>query len=426
MNIRNLLSAMLYKPITEKDEYLFLKEHVGKDTAFSYFWGDPKAIEVVQKTLEEVINTMNEKEKAYFLFEMNVSKIVRKIEGNGVPISTELLQEMCNNNYQKDYMDSYKRLQSKCQSYEVEFSESFVRGSDDFEEPYTFLNCDLKAVRKKWRKKNLMDYAKLAKHIKNGRIYCTYSEYGTVTGRIQTKNPNVQGLPKKVREKCIVPGKGKGRALILADYSAEELVLAAIIAEDKKFILDIWNDVDFHSETAAVLFGKNISEVNKKERSIAKEVTFMTLYGAKPVTLEKKFSEEGYVVNGENIQKKILARYPMIEKIRSEIERNGFIQLFSGRKIDCATIGRKYTWVNRCIQSNASLVLKAVILELDAKLSSETQIVCLIHDEIMLEMNEENTEECAKIVRDTMENALKYFGIKEKMPVKIEVRRGEN
>lgn len=425
MNIRNLLSAMLYKPITEKDEYLFLKEHVGKDTAFSYFRGDPKAIEVVQKTLEEVINTMNEKEKAYFLFGMNVSKIVRKIEGNGVPISTELLQEMCNN-YQKDYMESCKRLQSKCQSYEVEFSASFVRGSDDFEEPYTFLNCDLKAVRKKWRKKNLMDYAKLAKHIKNGRIYCTYSEYGTVTGRIQTKNPNVQGLPKEVREKCIVPSKGKGRALILADYSAEELVLAAIIAEDKKFISDVWNEVDFHRETAAFLFEKDISEINQAERSIAKEVTFMVLYGAKPVTLEKKFSEEGYVVNGENIQKNILARYPMIEKIRSEIERNGFIQLFSGRKIDCATIGRKYTWVNRCIQSNASLVLKAVILELDVKLPSETQIVCLIHDEIMLEMNRESIPECTEIVRDTMENALKYFGIEEKMPVKIEVRRGED
>lgn len=266
-----------------------------------------------------------------------------------------------------------------------------------------------------------MNYAKWSKHIKNGRIYCTYLPYGTTTGRIQTKNPNVQGLPGKVREKCFLPSKDK--VLIFADYTAEELVLASVIAEDSDFIADIRDGIDFHKATAAALLKKDIAEVSKSERSIAKEATFMTIYGAVPSTLEKKFSDNGYLINGKTIQETILARYPMIEKLRSEIEWKGYIQLLTGRKIDCTTLGKKYTWLNYCIQTNAAIVLKSVIIELDNRLPSDAKIVCLIHDEIILEVNAQNYQECIEIVKGTMENALNQFGIVGKMPLKINARK---
>lgn len=418
--MKNLLSAMLFKPISDKDEYLFLKEQVGKDVTWAYYRNDSESVNAVKKALTEMLDSMNAKDQEYFHFEMKVSEIVKKIEGNGIPISTELLHEVCDN-YQNEYLDSYVSLQSKCQSHSLNLNESFITGREEFHEAYSFLNPELKDLRKKWRKKNLMNYAKWSKHIKNGRIYCTYLPYGTTTGRIQTKNPNVQGLPGKVREKCFLPSKDK--VLIFADYTAEELVLASVIAEDSDFIADIRDGIDFHKATAAALLKKDIAEVSKSERSIAKEATFMTIYGAVPSTLEKKFSDNGYLINGKTIQETILARYPMIEKLRSEIEWKGYIQLLTGRKIDCATLGKKYTWLNYCIQTNAAIVLKSVIIELDNRLPSDAKIVCLIHDEIILEVNAQNYQECIEIVKGTMENALNQFGIVGKMPLKINARK---
>lgn len=418
--MKNLLSAMLFKPISDKDEYLFLKEQVGKDVTWAYYRNDSESVNAVKKALTEMLDSMNAKDQEYFHFEMKVSEIVKKIEGNGIPISTELLHEVCDN-YQNEYLDSYVSLQSKCQSHSLNLNESFITGREEFHEAYSFLNPELKDLRKKWRKKNLMNYAKWSKHIKNGRIYCTYLPYGTTTGRIQTKNPNVQGLPGKVREKCFLPSKDK--VLIFADYTAEELVLASVIAEDSDFIADIRDGIDFHKATAAALLKKDIAEISKSERNIAKEATFMTIYGAVPSTLEKKFSDNGYLINGKTIQETILARYPMIEKLRSEIEWKGYIQLLTGRKIDCTTLGKKYTWLNYCIQTNAAIVLKSVIIELDNRLPSDAKIVCLIHDEIILEVNAQNYQECIEIVKGTMENALNQFGIVEKMPLKINARK---
>jgi len=115
-----------------------------------------------------------------------------------------------------------------------------------------------------------------------GRIHTTYMQTGTQTGRLSSKEPNLQNIPIKTEEgrrirKAFIPSKGN--ILISADYSQIELFLLAEFSKDPNMMAAFNNNEDIHKKTASLIFDKNIEEITKEERGVAKAVNFGILYG---------------------------------------------------------------------------------------------------------------------------------------------------
>jgi DNA polymerase-1 len=120
---------------------------------------------------------------------------------------------------------------------------------------------------------------KLASFDKNHRIYTSFLQTGTATGRLSSKNPNLQNIPvrtelgREIRKAFIAK---EGYKLVSFDYSQIELRLLAHFSKDPALVEAFREDKDIHLETAVKIFGK---EKAKEKRAIAKSINFGLLYG---------------------------------------------------------------------------------------------------------------------------------------------------
>ena len=79
--------------------------------------------------------------------------------------------------------------------------------------------------------------------------------------------------------------------------------------------------------------------------------------------------------------------------------------------------------MNRCIQGSGSIILKQVIIDLMDRLPSDAKIVCLIHDEVIVECSIDKLQECQAIISDVMKHVLQNFNINIELPIEMEVRK---
>ena len=200
-----------------------------------------------------------------------------------------------------------------------------------------------------------------------------------------------------------------------------------MLAKDKQLLTDIHNGVDFHKRVASKLFAKKIDGVTSLERNVAKRLTFACLYGAGETGLKNTAKEmlggdaESIV---ENIKKTIEAEYPAIKVIEKRIKDENKLTLIDGSFISLDAIEKRYTAVNRCIQGSGSIILKQVIIDLMERLPSDAKIVCLIHDEVVVECSVDKLQECQAIISDVMRHVLENFNINVELPIEMEVRNG--
>jgi len=119
----------------------------------------------------------------------------------------------------------------------------------------------------------------LAKEDSRGRVYTSFLQTGTATGRLSSKNPNLQNIPtrsklgRRVREGFIAEG---GYRLLSIDYSQIELRFLAHYSKDSTLIDSFERGVDIHTLTASKLFGDELAE---EKRYFAKSINFGILYG---------------------------------------------------------------------------------------------------------------------------------------------------
>ena len=133
----------------------------------------------------------------------------------------------------------------------------------------------------------LIEYAESSE---DGRVHSTFNQLGTSTGRLSSRNPNLQNIPtrsemgKEVRDMFVAT---KGKKLVSIDYSQIELRIMASLSKDRNMIEDFGNSLDFHTATAIRLLGKKKGKVSKNDRRIAKIINFGVLYGMSPFGLSK-------------------------------------------------------------------------------------------------------------------------------------------
>ncbi len=258
---------------------------------------------------------------------------------------------------------------------------------------------------------------KLAKKDKESRIHTHFLQTGTATGRLSSKDPNLQNIPvrtalgRSVRSAFVAK---EGYKLVSIDYSQIELRLLAHFSQDSALMEAFEKDEDIHMATAVKLFGE---EEAKAKRNFAKSINFGLLYGMG----SRKLSDELGITTKE--AKQIIESYfqafptvkSYLEQIQEQVKRDGFVTTLLGRRrvfdyenappVQKASILRES--VNTVFQGSAADLIKLAMLELDTLIREEsldTFMLLQIHDELIFEITESEAEKSAERFRYMMEN----------------------
>ncbi|SFV53206.1 DNA polymerase I [hydrothermal vent metagenome] len=260
---------------------------------------------------------------------------------------------------------------------------------------------------------------KLAQADEKSRIYTSFGQTGTATGRLSSRDPNLQNIPvrsalgRSVREAFIAK---EGYKLVSIDYSQIELRLLAHFSQDAALLEAFKNGVDIHLATSTILFGE---EEAKEKRSFAKSVNFGLLYGMGP----KKLSEELGISSSEakDIITNYFASFPTVknflEGIQERVKIDGYVETILKRRrifdYESANGMQKAAFmresVNTVFQGSAADLIKLSMNQIDSMIREEELdafMLLQIHDELIFEVKEEKVEEISKRFVHTMENVL--------------------
>jgi DNA polymerase-1 len=253
------------------------------------------------------------------------------------------------------------------------------------------------------------------------RLHPHFSLTGTVTGRMSSKKPNIQGFPRKDVFRDIIKAPD-GRLLVIADYNAMELRVAAQIANEIRLIEGFKHGADPHMLTAALLLGKAGEAVSKAERQLAKAVNFGLLYGQGAKSLSayarKSFGVELSIEAAEIYRRAWFEAYPEIRRWQREHNGRcsaslraqtpaGRIRRWSNHNWGDKTGYRSTEAYNMPIQGGAAecvLVAMALLVRLLAVRNLDAYLIASVHDELIVEC----CEDVADVVSALLEEAMTF------------------
>ncbi|MFP4457363.1 MAG: DNA polymerase I [Clostridia bacterium] len=273
----------------------------------------------------------------------------------------------------------------------------------------------------------------------DGRIRTTYKQTTTATGRLSSTEPNLQNIPirmeqgRKIR-KAFVPGEDFDY-LLSADYSQIELRILAHLSQDKLLIEAFKNDEDIHTRTAAEVFGVAKSEVSKELRSRAKAVNFGIVYGQSDYGLSQELDisrkEAGeYIDRYFDRYKKVR---DFLDKTIVKAKSDGYVETMLNRRRYLPEINsRSYhrrsfaerTATNTPIQGSAADLIKLAMVKLSEKLEEgnyKSRMLLQVHDELVLEVKNDELEEVAKLLEKTMVESMDLT-----VPIKVDLKLGKD
>lgn len=266
-----------------------------------------------------------------------------------------------------------------------------------------------------------------------GRVHSYFHQTITATGRISSSEPNLQNIPTREELGKNIKKAFKARegyVYIDADYSQIELRVLAHIANDENMINAFKNDEDIHKEVASKVFGVPLDKVTKEQRSKAKAVNFGIVYGITDFGLGQQIGI-GRKQAKEYIDS-YLAKYQGIKSymdgVIKKATEDGYVETLFGRRRYINELKSnnymvrefgKRAAMNTPIQGTAADIMKIAMNEVYAKLEEsglDAKLILQVHDELMIEVKEEQKEEAKKILKDCMENSTKLS-----VPLKVEV-----
>lgn len=271
----------------------------------------------------------------------------------------------------------------------------------------------------------------------DGRIHTHFIQTGTATGRLSSKDPNLQNIPirdeegRRIRQAFVAE---PGNVLISADYSQIELVVLAHLSQDPGLIEAFIKGQDVHRRTASLIFGVPEDQVSPEQRRIAKTINFGVMYGMSAFRLSNELG-----ISRTDAQTFINTYFTTYKGIRSfiddtikETERTGYSQTILGRRRYIPTIASRNKTekaaaervaINTPIQGSAADIVKLAMIRLDKALrksGSPAQMLLQVHDELILECPESHAEEAARLVKEEMEQAIVL-----RVPLRVSVETGK-
>ena len=238
----------------------------------------------------------------------------------------------------------------------------------------------------------------------DGRLHTSLQQNGTTTGRLSSRNPNLQNIPIGGEDATAIRNlfiAEEGWELLAIDYSQIELRIAALLSQDKNLIEIFSSDGDVHTSTASRIFSLPEDEVTSEQRQHAKVINFGILYGMGIQSLRQSIKvslseAEKFIVE---YKKAFPGLFEYMDTLRREAKETGFVTTPHGRVRQVDGINSKLAFVrsqaeriaiNSVIQGTAADVIKLAMIKVDRLISKrdDVRMILQIHDELLFEVKE--------------------------------------
>lgn len=242
-----------------------------------------------------------------------------------------------------------------------------------------------------------------------GRVHTNYAQAVAVTGRLASNEPNLQNIPvrtaegRRIREAFIA---SPGYRIISADYSQIELRIMAHISQDAGLLKAFAAGEDIHRATAAEVFGAELEAVNNEQRRYAKIINFGLIYGMSEFGLASQLGIERSAARA--YMDRYFARYPGVanymQRTREAARENGYVETVFGRRLWLPEInssngnrrqGAERAAINAPMQGTAADIIKLAMIAVHgwlAKTSLRSKLIMQVHDELVLEVPDDEIE----------------------------------
>ena len=446
--IEDLAREYLDMPIKEREQYFakmsLMQACEEKTDAFVNYAGTlAYVLFASRQAVLERVTELGMKE-LFDDVEMPLSKVLYDMERLGVLIDKDELIR-----YGKSLTEGIERLQTRIyeaageefnlnspkQLAEVLFEKMQLPGGKKTKSGYSTAADVLEKLAEEYPiVADILEYRTLAKLkstyadgllqciAEDNRIHTTFKQTITATGRISSTEPNLQNIPmrmelgRKIR-KAFIPKPGY--VFMDADYSQIELRLLAHMSGDEQLIEAYKQDADIHRITASKVFHTPLHEVTDLQRRNAKAVNFGIVYGISSFGLSQDLSinrkeAEGYI-------RAYFEQYPKVkeflDKTVADAEEDGYVTTMFGRRRPLPEIlssnfmqrsfGKRVA-MNAPIQGSAADIMKIAMIRVWEELKKqnlESRILIQVHDELLLEVKEEEVEKVERILVEGMKNA---------------------
>ncbi|HEY0221579.1 DNA polymerase I [Lactovum miscens] len=420
-----------------------------------------RKIKILTETKESIISALKENSQYQLLTEMELplAEVLAKMEIAGIKVKAQTLHEIGNENELKlsnltreiyDLAGTDFNINSPKQLGEILFDKLELAHGKKTKTGYSTAVDVLEGLASEHTiVAKILEYRQINKVqstyvqglipqiAEDGKIHTRYVQDLTQTGRLSSVDPNLQNIPIRLEEgrkirKAFVSSEGS--VLLSSDYSQVELRVLAHISKDPNLIEAFKNDEDVHTATAMRVFDiANAEDVTANDRRSAKAVNFGISYGETEYGLARRLGipnkEAGQII------RTYFARYPeianYIETTKREAKNTGYVSTMFNRRRKLPDINARHFSVrqaaerqaiNAPIQGSAGDILKVAMINLDRALESEgleSKILLQVHDEIILDVPLKELEVVKKLVRLTMEKAVKLV-----VPLKVEENTG--
>ena len=269
------------------------------------------------------------------------------------------------------------------------------------------------------------------------KIYSTFNQTITATGRISSTEPNLQNIPVRLElgrelRKIFIPESAEF-CFLDADYSQIELRVLAHISGDESLIAAFKSNQDIHRMTASQVFHVPFDEVTPLQRSNAKAVNFGIIYGkgafslGQDLGISRKEAEE--YINA------YFARYPKIKIFMEDTikngAKNGYVSTLWNRRRNMPELqssnfmqraAGERAAMNMPIQGTAADIIKLAMIKVHRALQEggyRSRLILQVHDELLIETYKEEKDAVAKILKENMEHAADLL-----VPLDVDVHEG--
>ena len=271
----------------------------------------------------------------------------------------------------------------------------------------------------------------------DGKIHTHFNQIVTTTGRLSSSEPNLQNIPIRTEfsnriRGAFVPSQPNS-VILSADYSQVELRLLAHYSKDEILTDAFIKDIDIHAVTASKIYGIPVEEVTKQQRRTAKTVNFGIIYGQTRYGLSQTLKISPY--EAQDLINKYFETYPKISQYMQEtVEKaqiNGYVETLYGRRrylgaeLNSRNANiREFAYraaINAPLQGTSADIIKMAMVDLYSKLKNyKSKMILQIHDELVLEVPDNEIEEVKGLVIKSME-----MNQPLRVPLKVEVGYGK-
>tara|TARA_B110000008_G_scaffold220794_1_gene220985 strand:+ start:2296 stop:5070 length:2775 start_codon:yes stop_codon:yes gene_type:complete len=291
-------------------------------------------------------------------------------------------------------------------------------------------------------KKLLSTYVDALQEIVNSttkRIHTTFNQSVAATGRLSSVNPNLQNIPirtkrgMKVREAFIA--RDKNYTLMAADYSQIELRIMASLSKDEGMLTAFNNGVDIHSATAAKVYKVPVEDVDREMRSKAKAVNFGIIYGISAFGLSQNIGVSR--TEAKEIIDNYFEQFPKVkeymdwsieqarekEYVETVMGRRRYLNDINSRNAVMRSVAERNA-INAPIQGSAADIVKKAMIDVQVEMDKrgmQSKMLLQVHDELVFDMHNSESEELKSLVKEKMEQAVTL-----KVPLIVDIGEGVN